>query len=93
MTDYGIIKERMSALITDTVRAKLLEACSYSVDLMEFIDIAHSPKNLLIRAKKTNVSAKKKKDSLNKVESMRREFSFEHKLYELLKDRFSDSEV
>ena len=93
MTDYGIIKERMSALITDTVRAKLLEACSYSVDLMEFIDIAHSPKNLLIRAKKTNVSAKKKKDSLDKVESKRREFSFEHKLYELLKDRFSDSEV
>lgn len=91
-TDYGIIKERVSALITDTIRSKLLEACGYSVDLMEFIDIAHSPKNLLIRAKKTNVSVKKKKDSIDKIESLRREFSFEQKLYDLLKDRISDTE-
>lgn len=84
MTDYGIIKERMSALITDTVRAKLLEYCGYSVDLMEFIDIAHSPKNLLIRAKKTNISAKKKKDSLDKIESLRKEFNFEQTLCKLI---------
>ncbi len=84
MTDYGIIKERMSALITDTVRAKLLEYCGYSVDLMEFIDIAHSPKNLLIRAKKTNVSAKKKRDSLDKIESLRKEFDFEQTLCKLI---------
>ena len=83
-TDYGIIKERMSALITDTVRAKLLEYCGYSVDLMEFIDIAHSPKNLLIRAKKTNIPEKKKKDSLAKIESIRNEFAFEQTLYNLI---------
>ena len=47
---YGIIKERMSALITDGVRAELLRACGYDVDLLEFIDMEHTPKNILIRA-------------------------------------------
>ncbi len=93
MTDYGIIKERMSALITDTVRAKLLECCGYSVDLMEFIDIAHSPKNLLIRAKKTNISARKRKDSLEKVEALRKEFTFEQTLYNLLSVKIQNPEV
>lgn len=83
-TDYGIIKERMSSLITDTVRAKLLEYCGYSVDLMEFIDIAHSPKNLLIRAKKSNISASKKANSLEKIERLRKEFSFDQTLYRLI---------
>jgi len=47
---YGIIKERMSALITDAVRAGLLEAQGYETDILEFIDMEHTPKNLLIRA-------------------------------------------
>ncbi len=47
---YGIIKERMSALITDGVRAELLRACGYDVQLLEFIDMEHTPKNILIRA-------------------------------------------
>jgi len=84
LTDYGIIKERISALITDTVRCKLLEYSGYSVDLMEFIDIAHSPKNLLIRAKKTNINVSKKNDSLTKVEALRSEFGFRQTLYDLL---------
>ena len=84
LTDYGIVKERLSALITDTVRCKLLECNDYSVDLMEFIDIAHSPKNLLIRAKKATLPQKKKSDSLSKVEALRQEFGFEHTLYNLL---------
>lgn len=47
---YGIIKERMSALITDAVRAELLEAQGYETSILEFIDMEHTPKNLLIRA-------------------------------------------
>lgn len=47
---YGIIKERMSALITDAVRAQLLEAQGYETNILEFIEMEHTPKNLLIRA-------------------------------------------
>ena len=47
---YGILKERMAALITDGLRAQILEANGYRTQILEFIDMAHSPKNLLIRA-------------------------------------------
>lgn len=47
---HGIIKERMSALLTDSIRAAVLEDMGYSVDLIEFIDFDHSPKNIMIRA-------------------------------------------
>lgn len=50
---YGIIKEKMSALITDAVRANLLESKGYDTQLLEFIDMEHTPKNILIRAVKT----------------------------------------
>lgn len=49
---YGIIKERISALITDAVRAQILEQRGYDTQILEFIDMEHTPKNLLIRAVK-----------------------------------------
>jgi len=49
---YGLIKERMSALITDAVRANMLEELGYDAQILEFIDMEHTPKNLLIRAVK-----------------------------------------
>ena len=49
---YGIIKERMAALITDALRAELLEAAGYRTQILEFIEMEHTPKNLLIRAVK-----------------------------------------
>jgi SAM-dependent methyltransferase len=53
---YGIIRERMSALITDALRAELLEIKGYRVQLLEFIDMEHTPKNILIRAVKRNAA-------------------------------------
>ncbi len=50
LLEHGIIKERAAALLTDAARAKLLESVGYSVQIMEFIDMEHTPKNLLIRA-------------------------------------------
>lgn len=47
---YGILKERMAAIITDAARAELLEAQGYRTQILEFIDMEHTPKNLLIRA-------------------------------------------
>ena len=49
---YGLVRERFSALLTDALRGEWLEAQGYSVQLMEFIDIEHTPKNILIRAVK-----------------------------------------
>lgn len=47
---YGLIKERMAALMTDGIRANLLEQMGYDVQVLEFIDMQHTPKNILIRA-------------------------------------------
>ncbi len=49
---YGLIKERLSALVTDSVRACLLEEKGYETQILEFIDMEHTPKNILIRAVK-----------------------------------------
>ena len=49
---YGIIKERTAALFTDAIRAELLESQGYRTQLLEFIDMEHTPKNILIRAVK-----------------------------------------
>lgn len=48
--NYGILKERFSAIMTDAIRAGILEGCGYRTQILEFIDMEHTPKNLLIRA-------------------------------------------
>ena len=47
---YGLIRERMAALVTDALRAEYLEREGYDVQILEFIDMEHTPKNILIRA-------------------------------------------
>ncbi|WP_195940017.1 class I SAM-dependent methyltransferase [Romboutsia sp. 1001713B170131_170501_G6] len=86
LTKYGIIQERMAALMTDAVRANLLESIGYKTQLLEFIDIAHSPKNILIRAAKGKVSQEKREKALNEVNNLISEFNFKPTLYKLLKD-------
>lgn len=49
---YGLIKERMAALYTDAIRAQVLENHGYRTQILEFIDMEHTPKNILIRAVK-----------------------------------------
>ena len=49
---YGLIRERMAALVTDALRAGVLEEQGYEVQILEFIDMEHTPKNILIRAVK-----------------------------------------
>lgn len=85
LTKYGIIQERMAALMTDAVRGNLLEAVGYKTQLLEFIDIAHSPKNILIRASKSKVSKEKKEKALKEVDSLISEFNFNPTLLNLLK--------
>ncbi|NMF05431.1 class I SAM-dependent methyltransferase [Clostridium beijerinckii] len=86
LTKYGIVQERIAALMTDSVRANLLESIGYKTQLLEFIDIAHSPKNILIRASKSNISKDKKEKALLEVENLISQFNFNPTLYNLLKD-------
>ena len=64
---YGIIKERISALLTDAMRAEYLESCGYRTQLLEFIDMEHTPKNILIRSIYQGESANNTKE-LKKIE-------------------------
>lgn len=64
MLKYGIIKDRLSSLLTDSVRATVLEDCGYKVDILEFVDFAHTPKNLMLRAVRTGKATFKNKDSV-----------------------------
>lgn len=91
LTKYGIIKERLSSDITDVVRCNLLKAMSYSVDLIEFVNFDHTPKNLLIRARLTNISKETKYKQLEEINQLRTAFSFDQSLYNLLNnDRLLD---
>ena len=54
---WGLIREKFSSLVTDALRGEWLETQGYKVQMMEFIDIEHTPKNILIRAVKTNKAA------------------------------------
>lgn len=87
LTKYGIVKERMSALMTDAIRANVLEYCGYRTQLLEFIDIAHSPKNVLIRAVTGNVSKAKREKAMDEVEKLCKEFHVEQTLVKLIGDR------
>ncbi|TCI39661.1 MULTISPECIES: SAM-dependent methyltransferase [unclassified Exiguobacterium] len=57
MLQHGLVKERFAALATDSIRAELLGLVGYEAQLLEFIDMEHTPKNILIRAYLTNREA------------------------------------
>ena len=80
---YGLIKERIAALITDAMRAEYLESKGYDVQILEFIDMEHTPKNILIRAVKTG----KKKNNQDNMKALEEFFHVEPTLGKLLKER------
>lgn len=84
LTDYGILKERLCALATDAVRAKLLESQGYEVQVLEFIDLAHSPKNLLLRARKAPVSSEKRQAARQEAARLLQLLGAEQTLWRLL---------
>ena len=78
---YGIIKERVSALLTDSIRAMILEDMGYKVDVIEFVDLAHSPKNLMLRAKKARGE---KRVNAPEIERLQTLYGFEQTLFKLV---------
>lgn len=83
---YGIVKERMAALITDALRADILETMGYRVQLLEFIDMEHTPKNILIRAVRTNKEAPNKRKGDKKLEECMEFLNVSPCLYKLFSE-------
>ena len=85
MTRYGIIKERFSALVTDAIRGNLLEYMGYNVNLLEFVDLSHTPKNILIRAvKNPNKAESVKLRAMDEVKKMMEEYGLSQALYRMI---------
>ena len=86
LTRYGLLKERTAAIMTDAIRGNLLEYSGYKTQLLEFIDFSHTPKNLLIRGVKSNISKEHREKMLSEVKSLMEEFSLKPTLYKLIFD-------
>lgn len=84
LADYGLIQERFCTLLTDTIRAELLKSRNYNVQIMEFVDLCHTPKNAMIRAELTQHSNAQNAAHLANVKNLMQEFSLSPTLYELL---------
>lgn len=86
---HGIIKERMSALLTDAIRAAVLEDMGYKVDMIEFIDFEHSPKNLMIRAVASGVKGERR---IKSARALADKYGFRQTLLELVEKEKTEVE-
>jgi len=84
LTRYGIVKERTAALMTDAIRANLLTESGYKTQLLEFVDLSHTPKNLLLRAVRTVLPRSTREKARQEVEEIKKQFGFSPTLDELL---------
>ena len=87
LSNYGIIQERFAALATDAIRGNLLEYCGYKTQLLEFVDFAHTPKNILIRAMHRPATPRAlRTKKLQEAEKLMEEFNFKPTLHKLVKE-------
>ena len=79
---YGIIKEKLSSLLTDSLRANVLEIMGYRTQVLEFIDMEHTPKNIMIRAFFEDIS------NVDKVVEEYKEFKKEWQISPYIEEAF-----
>jgi SAM-dependent methyltransferase len=82
MLKYGIIKEKLSSLLTDSLRANVLEIMGYRTQVIEFIDMEHTPKNIMIRAFFEDIS------NVDKVVEEYKEFKKEWQISPYIEEAF-----
>ena len=79
---FGILKERLSAILTDAIRANILQYCGYKTQVMEFVDTESSLKNLLIRA--TLTSQNKNEKIKQEIDELMNQLGVSQTLYNLI---------
>ena len=84
ITKHGILLERQSEMVTDTIRALLLEASGYKTKVFEFIGTEHTPKNVMIVGVKSENASIKKEEYLEKVKALKGLFNIEQHYLERL---------
>lgn len=82
---YGLLKERVSALVTDALRGDYLEAAGYGCQILEFIDMEHTPKNILIRATRNEKQTEMDKKAREKLKELEAFLNIEPTISRLLK--------
>lgn len=82
MLKFGIIKEKVSSLITDSLRANVLEIMGYRTQVLEFIDMEHTPKNIMIRAFFEDIQ------SIDKVVNQYKEFKIQWQISPYIEEAF-----
>lgn len=83
--NYGLLKERFAALVTDGLRAEYLESVGYHVQVLEFIDMEHTPKNILLRAVKNPAAHSENREKRKEIRTCEEFLSVEPTLGKLLK--------
>ena len=85
VTRFGILKERQAEIITDTLRAMILEAYGYKTTVFEFVSLEHTPKNVMIVGRKSHEKAIDKKQILENIAVIKKLYGIEkHSLETLL---------
>ncbi len=93
LLQHGIMKEKVAALVTDALRAQVLEICGYRTQVVEFIDTEHTPKNILIKAvrRKSELSQTDLKNTVQQYESLKCQFGIQSfSLEQALGKRFQE---
>lgn len=86
VTRFGILKERQAEIITDSLRAMILEAFGYKTNVFEFISLEHTPKNVMIVGKKVHKSNPGKQQILNNIAAIKKLYGIDKHYLETLLD-------
>ena len=84
VTKFGILKERQAEIITDTLRAMIMEAHGYKTNVFEFISLEHTPKNVMIVGRKMQQSNPDKQQILENIAAVKKVFGIEKHYLETL---------
>ena len=85
ITRYGIFLERQAVMITDTIRALIMECCGYKTQVMEFIEMEHTPKNVLLVGRRTEKPADKE-TIVKKINELKNQYGIEKHYLETVLD-------